>query len=215
MFDLRNESQCQFKKLFHPRDIHAIRAMIDDGYEAVKELYALRITDNFLLDTHIGRHDIRAHLLRAAIASSAKKYCQKGVIGFSFSEEPNAAMNCRHIKLSKDDSSLYLARVERHDEIPHKTLYRPVVGMVQGNLFEETDWNLGKINTYTATYGDGGEEYFRFGNIGILGESNWWYCEPLEPGAYKVFSKQEKGELLVELNDELLQKMKKSDEKSE
>ena len=211
MFDLRNESQRQFRKLFHPGDIHAIRAMIDDGYEAVNKLYTLAITDNFLLDTYIGRRDIRAHLLRAAIASSAKKYCQKGVIDFLFSEVPNAAMNCRHIKLSKDDSSLYLARVERPDEIPHKTLYRPIVGMVQGNLFEEPDWDLEKIKTYTATYGDSGDDCFRFGNIGVLGESNWWYCEPLELGAYKVLSKQEKGELLVELNEELLQKRKSAD----
>ena len=53
---------------------------------------------------------------------------------------------------------------------------------------------------------------FQFGNIGVLGSSNWWYCEPLDRGAYSVISDNDEEEVLVELNEEFLNMVKKRDE---
>lgn len=212
MLDFELESKKQFKKLFQSQDIHCLRAAIDSAYEAVEQLYTSQVMENFLLDTIIGQKDVRPHILRAAIASFTKKYCQKGYLEFLYTEESNKAKNCRHVRLEKDNCSLYIARVEWPEEIPHKALYRPTIGDIEINLFEPTKWEPNKISTFTATYGDRGKNTFQFGNIGVLGSSNWWYCEPLDRGAYSVISDNDEEEVLVELNEEFLNMVKKRDE---
>ncbi len=191
-----------FFKVFKKRDTYAIRGMFDESYTICNELYS---RNTFLNDTEIGIKDIRADILRAAVAKTAKLYCKKGILPFDFTTPPNSIGNCRHVELRFGDKSLYLARVDYPSCIPKKVQYRPCVPSLQMNLFYDFQHDKEEsIDVFLATYGDSGANKFKFGNIGILGEVSWLFAYPLQQKMYRYITRTEKDELLVELDDSII-----------
>lgn len=188
----------EFFKVFKKRDIYAIRGMLDEAYVLNNELYS---RDTFLNDTEIGTKDVRAHILRAAIAKVARLYCSKKILPYDFATPVNTIGNCRHVELKFNDKTLYLARIDYPNCVPQKAQYRPSVPSLQMNLFDYQEVDEKSIDVFLATYGDGGNDEFKFGNIGILGEVSWLYSCPLKQGIYRYITKTEQEEILVELTE--------------
>lgn len=201
MDEIYKHYEYEFLKSFSKNDVHAIRGMLDEAYILNHELYS---RNTFLNDTEIGMKDVKAHNLRAAIAKVAKLYCSKGIFPYKFATPLNLIRNCRHVELSFSQKTLYLARIEYSNSRPRKAQYRPIVRSRQENLFYPQETIEESVNVFLATYGDGGADEFKFGDIGILGEVNWLYSCPLKRGVYKYISKSEKEEILVELNESAL-----------
>lgn len=196
MTELEEYCKSEFLKTFRKQDIHAIRGMFDEAYMINNKLYSM---DTFLKETEIGLKDVRTDNLRAAIAKVAKLYCTKGILPYKYISPPNTLGNCRHIELRFDKKALFLARIEYPSCVPKKTLFRPAMPNMEIDMFTEQEEIRRPINVYTATYGDGGADEFRFGKIGILGEISWLYSYPLVRGAYKYISQSEEEEILVDL----------------
>lgn len=211
MTDAYEFFQKQFVKEFSNNDIHAIRAMLDLGYEKADYLYSLDQKNNCLIDTAIGKKDIWADILRAGIASAAKFFCKKGILLFEFQLKSNSCNNSRHIELYRDGKTLYFARTEYPDYIPPKALYRPTYNNIQENLFWAKPLAPKEINNFVATYGDNGEHAFQYGKVGILGEKSWLHSVPLVGGAYKMLSKSENEVVLVDLEENFVKFLEKDD----
>jgi len=213
MTEFRKYYECEFFKAFRKRDVFAIRGMLDEAYVLVNKLYSAK---TFLNDTEIGTKDVRAHNLRAAIAKVAKSYCTKGILPYNFAMRPNNIGNCRHVELQFNSNTLYLARIDCTNSVPQKAQYRPTVPDREWNLFEEIKLVEEKpIDVFLATYGDGGEEKFKFGTIGILGEVSWLYDHPLVQGAYTYTSPKEKEDILVELTESAEMEIGKDEKNAE
>ena len=60
----------------------------------------------YLLKGTILAKDLRAHILRIAIGIVAKKYCDKGLLPWSYSIELNSAKNCRHIEMKSGTANI-------------------------------------------------------------------------------------------------------------
>ena len=207
--DIMDYFEEQLKQNFPQQRIHAIRALLDESYEIVDEMYR-RNSDQLLTSTHLGK-DIRADILRACIAHVAQKYCYDGILPYKFATPTNHAKNSHHVRLSNANISIYFARVETSQEVPRYALYRPTYNNIQGTLFGENNWDLSPVNVFCVTYGDSGESQFKYGNIGVLGKSSWLSKLPLTQGAYVCSKPHEKEELLVELADALKDDLKKDD----
>lgn len=209
----KDSIQQRFKQAFPTERIHAIRALIDFAYESADALYQCQPNEgmyNLLQETKVGK-GIWADILRASIACAAKMFCKKGVLPYIFKTPMNCARNCHHVKLCDENIQLYFARTQYQKDMPRKALYR-ASDMFQQNLFYET-FDIRKISTFAATYGDGGDHVFQYGRIGIPGEKAWIYSEPLKAGAYRYPTKQEKTEILVQLNEEFRKQLRR-DEKN-
>jgi len=210
---VRDSIQQQFKQAFPEERIHAVRALVDLAYESADALYQYQPNEgmyNLLRETKVGK-GIWADVLRAGIACAAKMFCKKGILPYVFETPMNCARNCHHVKLCDGDVQLYFARTQYQKDIPRKALYR-ASDIFQQNLFDKT-FEIGKISTFAATYGDGGDHVFRYGCIGVPGEKAWIYSEPLKTGAYQYPTKQEKTEILVQLNEEFRKGLRR-DEKN-
>lgn len=208
----KDSIQQQFEREFPPERIHAVRALIDLAYESADTLYRYQPNDgiNLLRATNMGK-EIWADILRASIAYSAKIFCEKGILPYTFETQMNCAHNCHHLRLYNKDGRLYFARTQYNRDIPRKALYR-VSDIIQTRLFDE-EASIKKIETYAATYGDGGEHEFRYGRIGIPGEKDWIHSKPLEVGGYQYPTKKEENEILVQL-DETYKELLRRDEKN-
>lgn len=215
MTEIRRFYECEFFKVFRQRDIHAIRGMIDEAYVLNNELYT---RNTFLQETEIGRKDVRAHNLRAAIAKVAKLYCTKGILPYVFTTASNSIGNCRHVELKFNNNTLFLARIDSPGNIPCKAQYRPTVPDFEYDLFALNQKPLlceeQPIDVFLATYGDIDRESFRFGDIGILGGESWLFSTPLKQGVYRYIEKKESDDLLVELTENAEKEIGK-DEKNE
>ena len=172
--EIHDSYKKKFKEAFPKQTIHAIRAAFDLGYESVDNLYRNTSIANFLSETLIGI-DIRADILRASLACSFKKFCDKGILFYKFNTPENTARNSHHIRFDTNSSI------------------------------------RSRVDTFTATYGDGGKHSFQYGNIGILGTKSWLYCEPLEVGVYRYTTDQENKDILVSLDEELEKILQKGD----
>lgn len=211
MIDIDTYFEKQFLDTFSTNDIHAIRGLVDLGYETANHLYMLKLPDNCLTTTIIGE-DIWADILRAGLACAAKKYCEKGIIPFKFKTPSNKAKNIHHVEMCYENKTLYLARIEYATAIPIKALYRPTFNSIEYDIFEKKYNEQEKeINTFTATYGDNGGHFFKYGSVGILGEKDWLYRKPLGQGPYKILTKHENDELLVDLEKEFEESLMKDD----
>ena len=211
--EIHDSYKKKFKEAFPKQTIHAIRAAFDLGYESVDNLYRNTSIANFLSETLIGI-DIRADILRASLACSFKTFCYKGILPYIFNTPENTARNSHHIRLDSIygiEHALYLARVEYPQEIPRSTLYRPQYDDIELSLFDTNSSIRSRVDTFTATYGDGGKHSFQYGNIGILGTKSWLYCEPLEVGVYRYTTDQENKDILVSLDEDLEKILQKGD----
>lgn len=205
----RESIQHQFKQAFPPERIHAVRAVIDLAYESADALYKYQPPDgryNFLRATDVGK-GIWADLLRASIAYTAKVFCEKGILPYTFETQLNCARNSHHIRLCNEGIYLYFARTQYRKDIPKKALYRGI-DLIHSSLFDEKS-DIKKIRIFAATYGDGGEHEFRYGCVGIPGEKNWIYYEPLKVGLYQYPTRQEKNEILVQLDEKFKEQLRK------
>ena len=215
MTEIRKFFEQEFYKVFKQRDLHAIRGMLDEAYILNNELYS---RNTFLQETEIGRKDVRAHILRAAIAKVAKLYCSKGILPYTFATPSNSIGNCRHIELKFRNNTLFIARVDYPGSVPCKAQYRPTVPDIEYDLFDQNQKPLScdeqSIDVFLATYGDVDRESFRFGDIGILGEGSWLFSMPLKQGVYRYSEKKESEMLLVELTEDA-EKEIREDEQNE
>lgn len=211
--DFTDYFQQQFRNRFKTQRIHAIRAMVDSAYENADKLYHGSLDDNLFCATLIGK-DIWADVLRASIACAGKVFCKKGILPYRFATPENLARNIHHVRFDAVDDaySLYLARVEYPQENPHSALYRPKYNDIRISLFDNNDKPEKRVDTFTATYGDGGDHVFKYGNIGILGENSWLYHESLDSGAYQYTTKQDNDDMLVEFDETFKKFLEKDDE---
>lgn len=195
------------------RDIHAIRAVIDEGYLLTNEHYAMK--DSFLNETEIGLKDTRAHILRAAISASAKRFHKKGALDFEVRIISNSVRNSRHIELRRKSKKIYIARINYHDSIPKEANYRPITPNFEDDLFEPKTFIDRDVDSFVATYGDAGKKEFQFGDIGIVGGKGWLYTEPLIRGMYTYTTKTEQDEMLVSLEESLAKELEGDEENAE
>ena len=209
----KEDIQQQFEHQFPSERIHAVRALVDLAYESADALYRYQPNNgiyNLLRATNVGK-GIWADILRASIACSARTFCEKGILPYVFETQMNCARNCHHVRLYNEEVQLYFARTQYHKDIPKKALYR-ASDIVQIRLFDEES-TIKKIETYAATYGDGGDHEFQYGRIGVPGETGWIHSESLKVGAYRYSTKKEKDEILVQL-DESFKELLRRDEKN-
>lgn len=170
-----------------------LTSMIFEAQDLCNEAYATV----YWLKTALAK-DLRAHILRIAIGIVAKKYCDKGLLPWSYSIELNSAKNCRHIEMKSGTSTIYCAKARSPLSKPKSVKYRPVVEI---NLFTE---QMPPIDTFLIAYGENKNGKI-FSSIGIPGEESWLYVKPLAMKRNTTVNNQEenKKELLVELIDEL------------
>ena len=152
----------------------------------------------YLLKGTILAKDLRAHILRIAIGIVAKKYCDKGLLPWSYSIELNSAKNCRHIEMKFGTASIYCAKARSSLTKPKSVKYRPDIEI---NLFTK---QMPPIDTFLIAYGENKNGTI-FSSIGIPGEESWLYVKPLDMKRNATVNNQEENEkeLLVELIDEL------------
>lgn len=203
----------KFWRFFDEQDIHAIRAVIDEGYSLTEILYSAKGAE-FLKNTAIGTKDVRPHLLRAAIAYSAKFFQQKGALAFETRIRNNTSKNSRHIELIRHGTRVYIARVLYPGSLPIEADYRTSSTNFNDNLFdpkpiEDKD---DKDIVYIATYGDGGKDKFCYGNLGIMGRKSWFYSEPLTPGIYRYVTKNEEEQLINDVTESFQKQLEKDDD---
>jgi len=124
----------------------------------------------------IASHDLKAHLLRAAIEKTAYLFCNTGRLPFKVETLPTIGNHGNHLELTTlTGAKLFIARIQQASEKPRNVQYRP---NVEPDLFIDfqNDYTLRKdffkdpIDVFLATYGDKGMDEFIFGNIGIPGE---------------------------------------------
>lgn len=181
---------------------YALRGMFDEAYDLTNRLYG---QVDWIGNTIISQKDIRAHILRAALANTAKLFCSKGTIPFIFREETNTIGNCSHIELIGKRAIILPCRVSHPSELPAYSIFRNnyTQYLNMDSLFPEYQ-KKSNVKYVAATYGDRGTSSFKFGKIGIPGEATWIDSLPLEQGPYMVFStKEEKEELLVGIKEQM------------
>lgn len=192
----------KLEDLCPPKVRYALRGMFDESYDLVNKLYS---DTKWLSKTEICKFDIRTHVLRGAIAEIAKLFCEKGIIPYSFSEKPNAIVNCSHVELLGASSVLLPCRVETPRALPTYSIFRDNYTEYYNmdSLFPEF-YKESEIKYLAATYGDYGTQTFQFGVIGIPGKSKWIDWKPLEQGPYRMFvTKHEEIDLLVGIREQL------------
>lgn len=169
-------------------------SMILEAQDLCNEAYD---TVYLFKDTPLAK-DLRAHILRIAIGIVAKKYCDKGLLPWSYSIELNSAKNCRHTEMKSGTATIYFAKTKTPLNKPKSAKYRPDVEI---NLFTQ---QIPPIDTFLIAYGENKNGTI-FSSIGIPGEETWLYVKPLDMKRNANVNNQEnnKKELLVELIDEL------------
>jgi hypothetical protein len=179
---------------------YGIRGMFDESYDLVNKLY----TDNkWLTRTNICKKDIKSDVLRGAIADIAKLFCEKGIIPYTFLEQPNTIHNCAHVELKGKSSVILPCRVENSSAMPTYSIFRNnyIENYNMDSLFPELQ-KQSKIKYLAATYGDNGVPNFQFGRVGIPGKKKWLDWLTLVQGPYKKFvTKHEEKELLVGIKE--------------
>lgn len=168
-------------------------SMILEAQDLCNEAYA---TVFLLKETKLSK-DIRAHILRIAIGIVAKKYCDKGLLPWSYSIELNSAKNCRHTEMKFGAATIYFAKTRSPLIKPQAAKYRPDVEI---NPFTE---KVPPIDTFLITYGETKNGTI-FSSIGIPGEESWLYVKPLDMKRNATVNNQEENKkaLLVKLIDE-------------
>ena len=172
----------------------------------IKEAYVLRdecINRNAMIaSTEIGRFDLAAHLLRAAMEKVAKEYCNSGILPFTCDAEKNKARNCRHLELKAGNVRTFFARASIASQKPGRVKYRPII---EYNIFTDLDPYEKdiSIDTYLVNYGDRNGQ-FEFAGVGIPGQSSWLYYQPLDLTVpdFKLLTESKKDEILVEIIEE-------------
>lgn len=184
-----------------------IRQIIDHGFELVNQFYVRK--ENRFLCNPVG-NDLRAHLIRSAIAFCAEReYPVEGNRFFSYIYKGNAIGNCHHIELKSATVTVLFALANSPNDTGNDSIYRHnVMENLQQNLFEEEEREE-NINALVVTYGIASSDEPNFVVLGIPEKKGWRGSIPLvkpdSKNKNQFITTEETEEFLAKLADNVLE----------
>lgn len=195
------------KKLIPEEDMLLIRQIVDRGFSIVNQFYTHK--DNRSLCNPVG-NDLRADLMRAAIAYSAEQiYPSEGNGFFKCTYKRNTIGNCHHIELEGAEVTILFALANSPNDMGNDSIYRRnVMGEYQQSLFEKIDTKE-NIKALVVTYGIASSDEPNFVILGIPGKKGWCgripLAKPNTRNKIQFFETEEKEEFIAKLADNVIE----------